>query len=102
MALGKEDLKKVAEFLGMIDEIETLAEEVKPLAERAVGLLCSHVGPLLRQLSLPFALGITSIKIEQIKLLEGAGFSREDAIVLVQDEWYALSANARARQGKGK
>ena len=82
----------------MLDE----AENYRPVVLRCVDILNSY-GPIFKQLGLDTALAVADIKMAVIAKYEAAGFTREQAIDLCMDEWYAFAKAARnANKGGGK
>ena len=88
--------------LQQIFDILNDAESYRPVVLQCVDILNSY-GPIFKQIGMDIALGVTDIKIATIAKYEAHGFTREQAIDLCMDEWYAFAKAARnANKGGGK
>ena len=74
-------------------------EEVKALST-VVMTIIDAISPDVKKLVADMALGMIDIKIAQIEKLKGAGFSHDEAILMVQDEWYAMQRALRSSKTK--
>ena len=77
------DMKTI---LGLISE----AEEYRPLVEGVVKALESY-GPEVKKLMKAMIVGSVDIKADAILHLESRGFTREEAIVVVADQWAEMA-----------
>jgi hypothetical protein len=85
-----------AEILGALLDSSEL---YRPIVQKAAAAIKSY-GPEIKDLFSGIALGLADIKIETIKKYEDAGFTRDEAISLVQDEWYAIGRAIRHNNAK--
>ncbi len=81
-------------------ELMELEAEFRPVFKRGLEIIRSY-GPDLNELVLNMSIAIAENKMAVIGKYEAAGFSREEAIMLVQDEWFAIARGAKAI-GNGK
>lgn len=89
----KEHIPEILEFL-------EAAEESRPLVQKTLKALKSY-GPEIKDLLDGILDYSIDRRINAVLRLEQAGFSREDAISLVMDEWYSI-ARALGQQRKIK
>jgi hypothetical protein len=82
--------QKVTEIL----EAMEAEAEFRLVIKRGLEIVKSY-GPDLKELVRGVASGMADIKIEMIHKYEANGFTREEAIFLVMDEWFAIARNAR-------
>ena len=75
-------------------EMMEMEAEFRPLIKRGLEILGSY-GPDLRELARGIILGTVDLKMEAIQKYEAAGFTREDAMFLVMDEWFAIARYAK-------
>ncbi len=87
--------KEMIELLLTFDE----AEEYRPIVARVFKLLKSYGPGISDLLDGIFDYSIKR-RIRSVNILESNGFSRDDAINLVMDEWYAMARNARQQSHK--
>ena len=66
------------------------AEEYRPLVEGVMKALESY-GPETKKFMKSIIIGSVDIKADAILHLESRGFSREEAIVIVADQWAEMS-----------
>ncbi|RPH75908.1 hypothetical protein EHM76_00540 [bacterium] len=71
------------------------AEDMKAEEIAQIFAILKGYGPDLKELLLGMSLAIAENKRSVIATYQEKGFSREDAIMLVQDEWYALARGIR-------
>jgi len=83
------------DLLGILE----LEPVFRPVVKKAVEILKTY-GPDIHDLVRSMEMGITEIKIDQVKKIEAAGFSRDDALLLVQDEWFAIARALRNTNSK--
>ena len=81
------DIKEILELM----EAEA---EFRPIIKKGLEIVKSY-GPDLKDLFRGIILGSAELKITAILLYEATGFTREEAIFLVMDEWFAIARNAR-------
>jgi hypothetical protein len=85
----------------VIEEVKEVLEmeaELRPLIKRGFEIIESY-GPECQELLNGVALGITNTKIRQIEHLISSGFTREEAILLTMDMWFAIARGAQMSKG---
>lgn len=88
---------KVKEILEMMEA----EAEFRPVIKKGLEIIKSY-GPDLKDLFRGIILGTVDLKIEAIAKCESAGFTREEAIFLVMDEWFAVARNAKISKSAKK
>ena len=78
---------------------EEIKEEIKDLLAEVMDMI-DAISPEIKKMATGMLLGMTDIKIAQIEKLKGAGFSHDEAILMVQDEWYAMQRALRSSKTK--
>lgn len=74
-----------------LDEVESL----RPAVIRGVDILNSY-GPIVKQVMLDSSIAVADVKCATIKHLISKGFTRQEAIDLCMDEWYAFVRAGRS------
>ena len=79
--MKKEELQGILETISMLDD-------VKPLVQSAIKSIQAY-GPEVREFFGGMQMAIVEMRIDAIKRYESAGFTREEAIYMTMDEWFA-------------
>lgn len=72
-------------------EIEALINQFRPIFNATI----DAASPIIYQFVERTAFAIAEVKMKTIEKYESAGFSRDDAINLVMNEWYAMARSLR-------
>lgn len=99
MKITKEDLGPMLEMAKEIDELEPLVVEFRSTIQKIVKLLLMY-GPEIHEVASAICLGGSKIRIAQIALYENSGFTREEAIDLVTDEWTTIKRTIKTSNKK--
>jgi hypothetical protein len=86
----KENTMELEEVIGMMEA----EAELRPIIKKGLELLKSY-GPDLKDLMRGIVLGSVDLKMEAIARYEANGFTREEAMLLVMDEWFAIARNTK-------
>ena len=71
-----------------------MAEDFRPIITKGIEILNSY-GPEFKKLVANMTLAVADIKMDTIKKYQDNGFTRQEAIDLCMDEWYAIAKAAR-------
>lgn len=80
----------IAEIMAMLD----VAEDFRPVIIKGIEILNSY-GPEFKKLAMNITLSVADMKMATIKKYEDNGFTRQEAMDLCMDEWYAIVKAAR-------
>lgn len=92
MKLGKEDIAAIVEIVGEAESLRPVVKEFVKAVKSFAPELDELVGGLLTW-------GVKK-RIESIRLYEKEGFTREEAIYLTMDTWYAIKNNLNRNNPK--
>ena len=87
----------MANYVEILAECLDNEEELRPYIRKALEKLKSY-GPELKEITDGFLDYIIGRKVADIKYLESAGFSKDEAITIVTDEWYNITKNLRRKK----
>jgi len=75
-------------------EIMEAEAELRPIIKKGLEIIKSY-GPDLKNLLQGIIFGSVDLKMAAIARYEANGFTREEAMFLVMDEWFAIARNAK-------
>lgn len=75
--------------------------EIRPVIKKGLEIIKSY-GPDLKDLFGGVTEAMADLRINVIRKYEAAGFTREEAILLTMDEWFAMARVSRSMNTKNK
>ena len=88
---------EAGDVLGLLE----MEEAFRPVIKKAISTIKEY-GPEIYDVAEKIVLATAELRIKQIQKYEEGGFSREDAINMTMDEWYAMARMARNMSGNKK
>ena len=79
--MDKKELQELLELFSVLDD-------VKPAIKAAIKSIQAY-GPEIKEFLNGIQLGIVDMRINAIRKYEAEGFTREEAIFMTMDEWFA-------------
>jgi len=78
------------ETLKMLGEILKQAESYRPLVD-GVKKTIESFGPDLKEIIKSYSLAMINIKADCVDVLVERGYTKEEAIIMVSDQWHEIS-----------
>ena len=78
----------IKDILKIVEKLEESNKEVRPIVERGIKILLSY-GPELRNVFDAVGDYTVERRLRSLKLFQEGGCTREEAIYMTMDEWWA-------------